>query len=211
MNATYLRCIRLPVLGRRDRREDRHLDEGCKAVGCAGGVGHDVSAGVEISIVDSHDVGGDVWALGWCCDQNLLGTCLDVLSGTFPVQEHSCSLNHQVNLLQHHTSQSSLIVVIMICIYLIDYLGVELSWDASLRVRSSLNDVHVPLMPALLLQHTEWELSLSFYAGFEIISMSRASNWTWQRHDRVSQYAYKGTPNISKKQNLWAILGIALR
>ena len=53
-----------------------NLDEGCQAISGAGGIGDDVVAGRVVSIVDSHDVGGDIRALGWGSDEHLLGAGL---------------------------------------------------------------------------------------------------------------------------------------
>ncbi len=53
------------------RCEGPHLGEGGKAVGCAGGVGDDGSRGVKGLIIDAHDVGGDVIALGGGSNQHL--------------------------------------------------------------------------------------------------------------------------------------------
>lgn len=84
-----------------------YLDEWSKAVGGARSVGHDVSWGVKVWVIDSNDICWDVRSLGWGCDQNLGGTCLDVLSCTLSVQEHSSTLNDQVNFL--HQKETKLI------------------------------------------------------------------------------------------------------
>ncbi len=48
-----------------------HLGEGGEAVGSAGCVGDDGGRGVKGLIVDAHDVGGNVIALGRGSDQHL--------------------------------------------------------------------------------------------------------------------------------------------
>ena len=76
------------------------LDKGRQAVGGAGGIGDDVIAGAVVTLVDAHDVGGDVAALGRGRDQDLLSACLQVLAGPIPVQEHSSALNDQIDVLR---------------------------------------------------------------------------------------------------------------
>ena len=73
------------------------LDEGSKAVGGAGGVGDDVvGLRVVVALVDTNNVGGDVTLAGGS-DDNLLGASLNVLAGALGGQEHSGSLNDDVN------------------------------------------------------------------------------------------------------------------
>lgn len=46
--------------------------------------------------VDANDEGGDV-TLAWCSDDNLLSASLKMLAGTGLIDEHTGSLDHQVN------------------------------------------------------------------------------------------------------------------
>ena len=91
--------------------EEKDLDERCQAVGGARSVRHDVCVGVKVTIVDSDDVSWDVRALGWGGDEDLLGTSLDVLACTFPVQEDSSSLDDQIDLLQQHSSSQGCLLL----------------------------------------------------------------------------------------------------
>ena len=59
-----------------------YLDKWCKAICCAGSIGHDLVAGLVALLVYTNHVGGDIRALGRGCDDHLLGTCLNVLAST---------------------------------------------------------------------------------------------------------------------------------
>lgn len=74
----------------------KDLDEWCKAVSCARGIADDGFIRVVGIGIDTHHIGWDI-TFTRCSDQNLLGTCLNVLTSTFSVHEHSSSLYHQVN------------------------------------------------------------------------------------------------------------------
>lgn len=53
-----------------------HLDEGSKAVGCAGSVGDDVILVLVVLFVDTTHECWDVVTLGRCCNDDLLGSSL---------------------------------------------------------------------------------------------------------------------------------------
>jgi hypothetical protein len=74
----------------------QHLHERCEAVGGAGSVADDVIGVLVILLVHTNHVGRD-GALSWCGDQHLLGSRLEMLTSTFPVDEYTSSLNDEVN------------------------------------------------------------------------------------------------------------------
>ena len=75
----------------------QNLDEGGKAVGGAGGVGDNVlGLGVVVTLVHTNNVGGHI-SLAGGGDHHLLGAGLNVLAGTLGGEEHSGSLDDNVN------------------------------------------------------------------------------------------------------------------
>lgn len=76
----------------------KNLHERSHAVGGAGGVGDDVILVMRISVrVYSDNEGPDAVTLAWGSDEHLLGTCLNVLSSAFLVDEHTSGFDNNVN------------------------------------------------------------------------------------------------------------------
>ncbi len=69
----------------------QYLDEGCKAVGCAGSVGDDGVGVLVLVSVDTDHVGGDIAALGGGSDQHLLGTSLHERKVVSTLRSPACS------------------------------------------------------------------------------------------------------------------------
>ncbi len=76
----------------------QHLGQGSKRVGGARGVGHDDVPRVELIVVDSEDDGLVDLVLGGDGEDHPLGAGIDVLLQRCPVTEHTCRLDHDVDL-----------------------------------------------------------------------------------------------------------------
>lgn len=72
-----------------------HFGKWCKAVGCAGGVGHDLLAGVVLFVVNTNNVGRCI-ILSRCGEDNSLGASLEMTTCKLLCKENTSGLTDDV-------------------------------------------------------------------------------------------------------------------